>query len=257
MNLLDVIVLDLIVTVFLYLIVPIILCLSERKMTLPQIKKIAILNGAMVWLIITIVRVEQGGDGKSAAGLVWAFIAYWLMKKKCLHKENKLKQNHEYCHGCGNVLPIGSDFCGNCGTKIDAHNKTKLTQQNADNHVRICVSPLGETPKTYGNYSISGEDISIQKNADTSAAQHIISQYQEEFISKTQRSQYNQHRKSDTAWIVIALAILTVVAVALVMYRFMNNTVNDSTDYYVSENGTIYENEGITHYQPHFSIAKK
>lgn len=79
---------DLLATAIAYLLVPIIFCIREKPLTLPQIKKIVIINGICVWLICMIIRIEQGIDGTSAVVFLWSYIAYLLMKKKCLKKED-------------------------------------------------------------------------------------------------------------------------------------------------------------------------
>lgn len=79
---------DLFITAIAYLIVPIIFIVRGKPLTLSQIKKIVVINGICVWLIFTIIRIEQGIDGTSFAVVLWSYIAYLVMKKKCLRSES-------------------------------------------------------------------------------------------------------------------------------------------------------------------------
>lgn len=87
--------LDLLFTAVSYLLVPIIFCLSKKELSNSQIKKLVIVNGVCVWLIFTIIRIENGIDGTSAAVFLWSGIAYWLMRKHCLEKEKAISPETE------------------------------------------------------------------------------------------------------------------------------------------------------------------
>lgn len=68
-----------------YLIVPIIITIigykKLRLFSLSTIKKIVIVNGICVWLIIQIIRTYHGITGTSYAVFLWSGIAYAMMKK--------------------------------------------------------------------------------------------------------------------------------------------------------------------------------
>lgn len=81
--------LDLIVTVCLYLLVPAIYCIRKQKLPISKIKRIAIVNGACVWLFFSIVRASAGIEGTSAAVFMWSAVGYLLMKKYCLVNSEK------------------------------------------------------------------------------------------------------------------------------------------------------------------------
>ena len=81
--------LDLIFTAAIYLFVPIIFCFACRKrLSNKQILTIAIVNGAVLWLIFTIIRINAGEDGTSGAVFLWSAIAYGLLRKNCLKAPN-------------------------------------------------------------------------------------------------------------------------------------------------------------------------
>ncbi len=99
---------DLIITVFAYLLVPTIFCISTKRLTLPKIKKIVIINGAIVWLIFMIIRIEAGIDGTNLSVLLWSYIAYFMMKKCCLGvsdnvSNEKVEKNEKQCINISDV----------------------------------------------------------------------------------------------------------------------------------------------------------
>ena len=83
MELLGTILGSLFITAIAYLLVPLIILISEKKLTLPQIKKVIIINGICVWLIAMIVRIESGIGGTEFAVFLWSYIGYTLLKRKC------------------------------------------------------------------------------------------------------------------------------------------------------------------------------
>lgn len=79
---------NILITAIAYLLVPIIILISGKKLTLPQIKKTVIINGICVWLIFMIIRIESGIDGTSFAVLLWSAVGYSILKRKCLIEAN-------------------------------------------------------------------------------------------------------------------------------------------------------------------------
>ena len=70
------------------LLVPLILIISGQQLTLSQIRKIIIINGLCVWLIVELILWGVGlSDEVSLPALLWWFAAYLLMKKKCLKQD--------------------------------------------------------------------------------------------------------------------------------------------------------------------------
>lgn len=134
--------LNLLITAVAYLILPIVLCVIGKPITLSQIKKVVIVNGICVWLIFTIIRIESGIDGTSAAVLLWSSVAYWLMKKRCLKTEEKHEIKHE--------------------TKHEQKYSVTPIQTN-----KMSLSNIGEVPKQYGDYNVYGSDISLKTEEKT------------------------------------------------------------------------------------------
>lgn len=83
MELLGTLLVSFFITAIAYLLVPIIILISGKKLTLPQIKKTIIINGICVWLIFMIIRIESGIDGTSFAVLLWSAVGYSILKRKC------------------------------------------------------------------------------------------------------------------------------------------------------------------------------
>lgn len=130
--------LSLLITAVAYLILPIVLCIIGKPLTLSQIKKLVIVNGISVWLIFAIIRIESGIDGASYAVFLWSSVAYWLMKKRCLKTEEKHEQKHEQKYS---VTPIQTE-------------KMSLSFEN-------------EEHKQYGNYNFYGSDLSLKPKENT------------------------------------------------------------------------------------------
>ena len=120
---------NLLISIIAYLLVPTIYCIRGKNLSLSKIKKIVIINGVFVGLIFLIIRIEQGLYGTSAAVFLWSGVAYWMMKKKCLVKEDTHKPKYS-------------------ATKIET--------------IKTSLSYEGEKPKKYGNYNVSGQDLSLQ-----------------------------------------------------------------------------------------------
>jgi len=159
-------IIDLIITVFFYLFVPVCFCIRNKPLTKGKIKKIVIINGIVVWLILQIIAIvlNDGEPSKSFAVFLWSAVAHRILKKCCLKKDVDLKENH-------------SDT------------------------TRVCLSPLNETPKRYGDYAISGSDIRLNKEERYSAPQKVI-------VVENKRPSSN---KSGALVIVILLLIISVV----------------------------------------------
>ena len=89
--------LNLVLTAFLYLLAPviIILCYKDKKLNKKQIKRITIINGIVIWLLCMVVRVEKGIDGTSSAVFLWSWVAYILMKRFCLGERKTITIDNE------------------------------------------------------------------------------------------------------------------------------------------------------------------
>lgn len=128
-----VLILDLILTVFGYLLVPTIYCLRKKPLSAKKIKKIIIINAICVWLVFQIIRSAAGESGASAAVFLWSWVGHIMMKKHLLVEEESdpLKDDStsegvtninaeqvRFCRKCGNPLNSGDKFCRKCGTEI-------------------------------------------------------------------------------------------------------------------------------------------
>lgn len=80
--------LNLALTAAAYLCVPMIIGFRGKKRTAKQIKRIVIINGAIVWFIFAIIRVENNIQGTGASVFLWSAIAHWLLKLNCLKEDS-------------------------------------------------------------------------------------------------------------------------------------------------------------------------
>lgn len=87
---------NLIISVFFYLLVPVIFCLRKKSLTIKQIRKIVIINGIVVWLIFQILTLELTGEmGTGAAVFLWSAVANGLLKKHCLIEDEDEETGEE------------------------------------------------------------------------------------------------------------------------------------------------------------------
>ena len=143
---------NLVVTVFFYLLVPVIFCVRKKSFTKKQINKIVFINGAVVWFIFRILTLAINGEPSSGATvLLWSAVAYWLLKKNCLKEAEDEKESASK----SNVA------------KVNATVKNSDTSKTEDN-VQMSLSPKGETPKKYGNYNIYGADVRFNPEGNRS-----------------------------------------------------------------------------------------
>jgi ribosomal protein L40E len=119
--------LDLILTVFFYLLVPVIFCIRKKSMTQKQIKKVIIINAICVALICGIIAGKITG-----AVFLWSWVGEKIMKRVLLIEDEAnepLQENQSiksaivnkpiaFCRKCGAKLNDNSAFCSKCGTKV-------------------------------------------------------------------------------------------------------------------------------------------
>ena len=125
-----ILILDLILTVFGYLLVPVIFCIRNKPMSKKQINKIVYINGAVVWLIFALIT----GNPTSAV-ILWSWVGKKIMERTLLKEEQvdnvsyhsdsnvnqggfEPKSQILFCRKCGNKLLEDSQFCNKCGTKV-------------------------------------------------------------------------------------------------------------------------------------------
>lgn len=130
------ILINLALTILAYLFIPIIICLSKKKFSLTQIKKIATVNALFVAFTLMIISINNGDDSPSVGGLIWGYVAYELMKKKCLLDDDRIK-------------------------KVKNNSK-----ERGENGTTYSLSDKNEKPRKYGTYNIYGEDIMYQPSEE-------------------------------------------------------------------------------------------
>ena len=81
----EVVIFNLILTFFCYMLVPTIIVGTGRILTKKQILKIVIINGAVVWFLFRIVTIALNYEsGSGAAVFLWSSVAFYLLRKHCV-----------------------------------------------------------------------------------------------------------------------------------------------------------------------------
>ena len=138
-------ILDIILTIFGYLLVPVIFCIRNKPMTKKQIKKVIIINAIVVWFVFQIIISASGGTPNANASVfIWSWVGKKIMERVLLKDEENrdtvVEEKHEetpneekteapqtitnyqnknaFCRKCGNQLLEDSTFCNKCGTKV-------------------------------------------------------------------------------------------------------------------------------------------
>ncbi len=74
---------DFAITVFLYLIVPVVYCIKNKPLSKKKIKRIITINAICVCVLFLIIKISLGGDAKvTGAVFLWSWVGYKMMKKK-------------------------------------------------------------------------------------------------------------------------------------------------------------------------------
>jgi len=123
-NLLKLLVVSFIGTVFVYMLCPFIIILTRKKFSKKVLRRIVIINGIAGFIVFTvfnfIVGEEQGA--KLHVTMLWSSIAYAILLKTSLKPEpiQTPSDNVEiqFCRKCGNKLLEGARFCNKCGTEV-------------------------------------------------------------------------------------------------------------------------------------------
>ena len=100
------IILDLFITAFSYLLVPVIFIIRGKKMARKQLWKISIINGCCVCFAFIVLRALLDVEGSSGAIALWMPIGYWIMSKKLLLSDVDSKVNS----ATNNVAMTKSEF---------------------------------------------------------------------------------------------------------------------------------------------------
>ncbi|MBQ4560271.1 MAG: hypothetical protein IJA54_08130 [Tyzzerella sp.] len=76
---------SLVITMFFYLLVPVIVIIRNKQYPIKTLKRIAIINGIVVWFLFQFIALASGEEvSNGSAAFLWSYVGYWLMKKKCL-----------------------------------------------------------------------------------------------------------------------------------------------------------------------------
>lgn len=141
-------ILDLILTVFFYLLVPVIFCIRKKSMTKKQIKKVVIINGVCVCLFFGILAGRV-----TAAVFLWSWVAKKIMERVLLVDDERdgLREdpNRLYeCKSCGYRNHDYFENCPKCGnnTKRYAYINQESTLKNEDKRVED-ITPVVEKPE--------------------------------------------------------------------------------------------------------------
>ena len=129
MELLLYILTELFLTAFFYLLIPTIItiCYRNKKLSQKKIKRIAIINGICVWLVIMVIRIENGDESTNFSIFLWSWLSYLLMKHFCLEDNQTTEQPIPVSHS--NPIDVPNKkirYCSNCGNRIDPNTKICL-----------------------------------------------------------------------------------------------------------------------------------
>ena len=129
-------VISFILTIFAYLFVPIILALQGKIYEVKKLRKIIIINCAVVWILFRMLQAFLGDDITSGGAVfLWGPVGYWILKKHCLKHtakspgveseqvfENSNKKTNtrqspfpRHCSRCGHVIDQVTKKCTGCG----------------------------------------------------------------------------------------------------------------------------------------------
>ena len=217
---------NLILTALVYLLIPTILYLdakgSGRQYGLSTIKKIVIINGACGWLFWRIIEIEMVGEVSSGVAVVlWSWIAYKILKK-CELKEEPHK-DEEQNNSCDDVDKTDIDK-DNVDTKYslsredeepisfrpgDAMSETAFVPPQNEQNVKMSLSLEGEAPTKHGDFTISGDDVRLDKDQDEKAP------FTETVNTETTPKAIDKGKKGKHKVIIAILSILLVISIVM------------------------------------------
>ena len=147
-----IIIADLCITVFFYLLVPLILVVKGNKYTDKQLKKIITINCVVVWLIFAIFRVANDIEGTSGAVFLWGWVGYRMLKRRCLITEEKKSDR------------IKKDVAEK---NADGKKKYSKRQDGRDTY-RVCISDVNSKPfAPYGINEFYGDGFTVRRNDES------------------------------------------------------------------------------------------
>jgi amino acid transporter len=92
-----ILIIDLFITIFVYLLVPMILVVFEKRFKLSTLKKIIIINAITSFVFFLIVKSLLGYDEipNMKATLLWSLVGYFILKKKCLYNDEDIINSNQ------------------------------------------------------------------------------------------------------------------------------------------------------------------
>lgn len=145
--------LDLLITVFVYLLVPVIIALSGKPRTKGEIRTISIVNGIGGYLVFLFIYLLAGGGRipNVAAAFLWSAVGRGIMNK-VLSKEDLEDRKHvrQVCAKCGysGEYKTACPECGSYARKEIPLNPPARESEPAAAASRFC--PQCGTPNTAG-----------------------------------------------------------------------------------------------------------
>jgi hypothetical protein len=211
---------NLLVTVFAYVLVPVIVVISQKKYELKTLKKINTINCIVVWLLFRIVEIELGNDPSSGAAVfLWGAVGYWLLKKKCLKVSTPPPSTPP---------------------------ATKEPQ------VRICVSSTDDEVCSHRRGSTYGSDIALQRDEKQSAAVQQKTRPAE--CTDVKRKQSNNSQSLTKYRLIIGISAVIIIACIVLAFALggTNSPNNDNKascityeSYYVGVRSITVSSEAV------------
>ncbi len=171
-----------IITVLVYMFVPLIIIISRKKFRKKTIKLIIIFNGLGGFLLFTVIYALLGNESGASVwvAILWSTIANFILKKtSCFETEEantedidtsdetkkSVKENDIlFCRKCGEKLIDGSQFCRKCGTRII---ETPIFQEEKIGEIEFCKKCGADVSNDTDSCHVCGEQIIKKKNINS------------------------------------------------------------------------------------------
>lgn len=131
--------LDLVLTLFVCFLIPVIILVTGKKYKAKTIKRIAIINCILCWLLFQIIQIAAGFEPSTGlAAFFWGGIGYTILKKRCLKEPSEEKST------------TPSD-----GIETAAQDAMRS------------LSGGDKTPRTYGSYNVPATELRLETAQET------------------------------------------------------------------------------------------